>query len=534
VFVLNIFRRMRTLRNFNQARAPESQHCRPAFVWRDSFPEERALGKSSQTYMTAAEMTSALAARRVSSVELTEAAIAQIERHDGRINAVCIRDFSRAREAARAADAALARGERRPLLGIPMTVKESFNVAGLPTTRGFPDQRNFVPPEDALAVARVKAAGAVILGKTNVSVGLGDWQSCNEIYGVTNNPFDSGRTPGGSSGGSSAALAAGYGALSLGSDIGGSLRMPAHYCGVYAHKPTHGMAAPRGHTPPPFPALPGSIDLSVIGPMARSAADLETLLDVIAGPDELDDGVGYRLTLPPARHDNLHDFRVLVLDEHPLLPSAASVRGAIDGLAERLAGAGVAIARESPLLPDLAAGARLYRRLLSSFLSADWPPEAYAGNQRAAAALSPDDDSPDAQWMRGAALSHRDWIAADRQRARLRAEWRALFGAFDAVICPASPTPAFPHDHAPMEKRRIAIDGESYPYADQFVWPSVATAPGLPATAAPIGLSRDGLPIGVQIIGPWLEDRTPLKLAALMEQAFGGFVVPPGFEEQRE
>jgi amidase len=368
------------------------------------LPEkEHRLTTSSWTYQTAAAMAHALAAREVSAVELTEAAIARIESLDGRVNAICVADFARALRAASAADSALARGERRSLLGIPMTVKESFNVAGLPTTWGFPDQRDFIPTEDALAVARVKASGAVILGKTNVPVGLGDWQSYNEIYGVTNNPFDTRRTPGGSSGGSSAALAAGYGALSLGTDIGGSLRMPAHYCGVYAHKPTFGLVPSRGHVPPPFPALPGSVDLAVIGPMARSAGDLEVLLDAIAGPDELDDGIAYRLELPPARHQHLRDYRVLVLDTHPLLPSAASVLAAIDDLAARLTGAGVKIARESALVPDLVSGGGLYLRLLFSILAANWPAEAHAGAQKAASGLAPGDRSLAAEATRGAA-----------------------------------------------------------------------------------------------------------------------------------
>src|SRR5271156_2522894 len=222
------------------------------------------------TYASAAEMAVALVAKSVSSVELAEAAIARIEAVDAEINAVCVRDFDRALDAARAADARLAAGERGPLLGVPMTIKESFNLAGTPTTWGYVEAKDFKPDEDALAVQRVKAAGAVILGKTNVPVALGDWQSYNEIYGVTNNPFDLERTPGGSSGGSSAALAAGYGALSLGSDIGGSLRVPAHFCGIFAHKPTHALVPPRGHTPPFAPVLPGSVDLSVAGPMARS------------------------------------------------------------------------------------------------------------------------------------------------------------------------------------------------------------------------------------------------------------------------
>ncbi len=266
-------------------------------------------------------------------------------------------------------------------------MKESYNVAGLPTTWGFVPQKNFVAAEDALAVARAKAAGAVVIGKTNVPVGLADWQSYNDIYGVTGNPFDTGRTPGGSSGGSSAALAAGYGPLSLGSDIGGSLRSPAHFCGVYAHKPTYALVPSRGHTPPPFPPLPFDRDLAVVGPMARSAGDLADLLDVIAGPDELEAGRGYRLALPKARHATLKGFRVLVLDTHPMMPVATSIRAAIDNLAAQLAKAGAKVRRESSLLPDLAAAARLYMRLLMSFLAATFPPESYAEMKAQAAKL---------------------------------------------------------------------------------------------------------------------------------------------------
>jgi amidase len=262
-----------------------------------------ALAKSQWSFGTAIELSAALTAKKVSAIELTEHAISRIERYEDKINAICVRDFDRALAAARAADAALARGETRPLLGVPMTVKESYHVAGLPTTWGIPERKNFVPAEDALSISRVKDAGCVILGKTNVPLTLGDWQSFNEIYGTTNNPYDLARTPGGSSGGSAAALAAGYGPLSLGSDIGGSLRVPAFHCGVYAHKPTWALVPLRGHTPPPFPALPIDRDLTVIGPMARCAADLSLLLDVIAGPDPLEAGKAYiaRIAVRAAR-----------------------------------------------------------------------------------------------------------------------------------------------------------------------------------------------------------------------------------------
>jgi amidase len=445
---------------------------------------------SQWSYSTAGQMSAALTAREVSAEELTREAIARIETYDERINAICVRDFDRALDAARAADAALAAGERRPLLGIPITVKESFNIAGLPTTWGFPWCKDFVPPEDALAVARAKAAGAVVLGKTNLPFALGDWQSYNDIYGVTSNPWDLDRTPGGSSGGSSAALAAGYAPLSLGSDIGGSLRAPAHFCGVYAHKPSFGLAPSRGQTPPGVPAIPNEPELAVIGPMARCADDLSLLLDVIAGPDPLDGGVAYRLALPPARHADLGAYRVIVLDSHPLLPTAASVGGAIDAFAGRLARTGVSMVRESALLPDLAEGARLYSRLLRAYIGFSLPLQAYEQLKGMAAGLSAEDISLRAETLRGFALSHRDWLIADVARAGLRARWAALFGEFDAVICPVMPTPAFPHDHSPdIEARRLSIDGTEVPYTDQLVWAGLATAPGLPATAIPIGLS---------------------------------------------
>ena len=490
------------------------------------------MAKSQWSFNTAVEASAALRAKKVSAVELANDAIGRIERHDGKINAICVRDFERGLQAAREADAALARGEQKPLLGIPLTVKESYNVAGLPTTWGFVPQKNYRPAEDALAISRVKEAGGVVLGKTNVPVGLGDWQSYNDIYGTTNNPYNLGRTPGGSSGGSAAALAAGYGPLSLGSDIGGSLRVPAFHCGVYAHKPTFALAPSRGHLPPPFPAIPMDRDMAVIGPMARSALDLSLVLDVIAGPDPLEAGIGYRLALPGARHAGLKDFRVLVVETDPVLPPSKEIGDAIEKLAGNLAKAGASVTRESPLLPNFADSTRLYMRMLLSFLGTFFLPEAYAGAQAAAAQLSPDDRSLAAERLRGITSSHRTWVLDETARARLRAQWRELFRSFDAVICPVMPTSAFAHDHSPeQEKRSINIDGRDYPYPDQLAWPGIATLPGLPTTAIPLGLSGDGLPIGVQIVGPWLEDRTPLKLAELIEREFGGFVAPPMFDD---
>ncbi|MFI2231774.1 amidase [Nocardia testacea] len=479
------------------------------------------------SFHSAGQLAAALQAGEVTSVELTDEAIARIERDDSAINAICVPDFDRARAAARAADQARARGEDRPLLGIPVTVKESYDMAGLPTTWGIPRYADYIPAEDAVQVSRLKAAGAVILGKTNVPMTLRDIQSFNEIYGTTGNPWDHNRTSGGSSGGSAAALAAGFGALSIGSDLAGSLRTPAHFCGVYAHKPTLGLAPTRGMVAPPGPALPVDLDLAVVGPMARTARDLTLLLDVMAGPDPLTHGVAYELALPPARHERLSDFRVLVIEDHPLIPTGSAVRAGVNRVAAALVDEGARVERRSPLLPDQAEAARLYMLLMLSNAAASLPADVYEQLRTRAAALNSDDRTLDAARLRGMVLGHRDWVEANNRRELHRHGWRQLFAEFDAVVCPITPTPAFPHDHSGgLEDRRIDIDGVEYPYFDQLVLAGMATMPGLPATAIPAGRSPEGLPVGVQLIGPMFEDRTPLRLAELLERKIGGFRAP--------
>jgi amidase len=480
-------------------------------------------------YRSARELAAALTARKVSSAELVDLAIARIEARDGKLNAVVVRDFDRAKAAAVEADKALARGEKRPLLGVPITVKEAFNVAGLATTWGIPAGKGFQPREDALAVQRLKAAGAVVLGKTNVPLVLGDFQSYNDIYGQTNNPWDVGRTPGGSSGGAAVSLAAGFVPLELGSDIGGSLRNPAHFCGIFAHKPSQGLVPGRGHIPPGvLQAIPNEVDLLAIGPMARTAADLALALDVLAGPDG-PQATAYRLALPESRQSELKKFRVLVIDEHPLLPTSRDVRGALDRMVEKISKAGVNVVRSSPLVPDLALQGRIFARLLTSAFGTDMPESVYARLQDIAKSIPSTDTSLQSERVRGIVLSHRDWVKADRLRAGLAQRWRELFREFDVVLCPVMPTTAFPHDHSEMSTRRIAIDDKDVSYGDQPMWAGVATLTGLPATAMPIGISEGGLPIGMQIVGPYLEDRTTLAFAALTEREFGGFTPPPGY-----
>jgi amidase len=262
--------------------------------------------------------------------------------------------------------------------------------------------------------------------------------------------------------------------------------------------------------------------------MARSAADLAVELDVLAGQDELTEGIGYKLALPPPRHNKLADFRVLVIDAHPLCPTASSVRAALQGLAERLGKLGCQIVHESAKLPDLAQTSRIYRELLSAFFSADLPPELRERVETAAKSLSPDDQSLSASGLRGLTISHPEWIRKSRVRGALRGRWLALFDEVDVVLCPPMPSAAFPHDHSsPQSARKLDIDGTNVPYNDQSVWAGIATLNGLPATTMPIARTDSGLPIGVQIIGRYLEDRTTIAFASLVEREFGGFTPPP-------
>lgn len=481
-------------------------------------------------FETARDLMAALRARAVSAVELLDRSIARIEAYDGVINAVVARDYERARVAAIQADAALAKGDPRPLLGLPMTVKEAFNVAGLPTTWGIPGTEQIVVGQDAVAIDRLKRAGAVIVGKTNVPTQLADWQTFNPIYGTTNNPWDLGRTPGGSSGGSAAALAAGFVALELGSDLSGSLRIPAHCCGVFAHKPSFGLLPARGFAPPGVPMLSISqdVDFGVVGPMSRSAGDLALALDVLAGPDDAQ-ALAYKLVLPPPRRARLSEHRVLVLDHHPMVPISNEVRTLLHRFAADLERAGCKLGWSSPLLPGLELSATTFAHLLMSFFGADMPEATYEGLKAQVAATPASERTPELTELRGLVSSHRDWIGMDRVRLGITHQWRQLFQDWDVVLCPVLPTAALAHNHAEMNDRRIDIDGHSFPYKGQAVWTSVASIAGLPATVMPIGLGGAGMPVGVQIIGPYLEDRTAIEFAALAEREFGGFVAPPAF-----
>ena len=448
------------------------------------------------------DLARALERREVSAIELFDEAVRAIEAKDGPINAVVVRDFDRAREAAKAADAALARGESRPLLGVPMTVKDSHHIAGLPTTWGLAPFKDWTPSADSVGVSRLKAAGAVILGKTNIPPNLGDWQAANPIYGRTNNPHDRSRSPGGSSGGGAAAVAAGMVPLEFGSDIGGSIRVPAHFCGVFGHKPTFELIPTAGHAPPPIDVSGQPVEFGVVGPIARTAADLDRALTCLAGPHG-DAAAALRLALPAPRAFALKDFRVLVLTDHPLVETDEAVRAPIERLANQLADLGASVSHDTPLLPDLVAAHTLYMSMLGAIMN------------RGAPGAPPSIDA--VAWMNGL-----DTIVGNRRL------WRALFAEHDVVLAPPFGVPAFPHNDRKWEERTLEVNGRQTPYGAQIGWPGIAAFAGLPATCAPIARTASGLPTGVQIIGPFLEDRTPIAFAGQLERELGLTAILPG------
>lgn len=479
-------------------------------------------------FQPAIRLAAAIRDRRVSAAELLDLYLARADRYNPRINAVIIMDVDGARRRARAADEALADGKVwGPLHGVPMTVKESFDVAGLPTTWGVPALRDNIASSNALAVDRLLGAGAIVFGKTNVPIHLADWQSYNEIYGTTNNPWDVTRTPGGSSGGAAAALAAGLTALEMGSDIGASIRNPAHYCGTFGHKPTYGICPPRGH------ALPGSYaqaDISVIGPLARSTDDLELALSVTAGPDPLE-GPGLRLDLAPPRHERLRDFRIAVMLTDPNCAQDDAMTAVLQALVDRIARAGAIVSDTARPEIDTRAAHALYIRLLRAATSGRVAEDEHRRQIAEAERLDPLDESYYARMIRANTLRHRDWLIADNERQRMRRVWAEFFRNWDVLLCPVAASAAFPHDHVgERQDRTIPVNGRPEPTTDQLFWAGLSGMVYLPSTVAPAGFTRDGLPVGIQIVAPHLEDRTSLQLARLIEREFGGFVAPPGYE----
>ena len=482
---------------------------------------------SDLTFVSAIEASRAIRKGEVSSLELTKYMLDRIEKYNPTINAVITILKDEALNRARAADKALAEGELwGPLHGVPCSVKDTFEIAKVLTTAGIPALAKHIPKKNAVVVERLLKAGAVIIGHTNVPFMASDLQSYNEIFGTTNNPWDIERTPGGSTGGGAAALAAGLSYLSIGSDIGGSIRTPSNFCGVFGHKPSLNVISGRGHIPP----LPGTLvppaNLSVIGPLARSAADLKLALKIFGGPDP-NDAIAYSWNLPPSRGSRLSDYRIGYVFDDLLCPVISEVKElliqAVNALRER----GAELEEGWPSGVNPSSQYETYRFLLMSTYAYELQDDLIEETRELAAKKDGSDEAR-AAWAWTA--PHKHFQMANVARMTAKAVWQDYFRTHDVFILPTTFVPAFPHDHSiPMEKRRLNTPEGPRPYLDILFWISFATLTGLPATTAPIGLTKDGLPVGIQIIGPYLEDATPIDFAGILADITGGFKPPKGY-----
>jgi amidase len=483
-------------------------------------------------FASATELVGQLRSGDLSSSELLDHFLSRIKAHNPALNAVIAIDADRARAEADAADQARARGEALGLLhGLPVTVKDQFDTLGMRTTLGMRKLAKRVSDRDALSVARLRAAGAIVFAHTNMAEGGIDVQTHNPVFGTTNNPWDLSRTPGGSSGGSAAAMAAGLSGLELGGDIGGSIRTPAHYCGVYGHKPSFRLVADPPH-PNSQPGFRTELDIQAPGPLARSADDLELALDVIAGPDPAD-SVAWHLELPEPRHTSIQGYRIAAWLDDEACPSEPEVLDVLRRAVEGLRREGVRVDEEARPGFALEDAFSDYLRLLFAAIPHGMP----LASSRFGRALSPLAASAPgkthfAQAARGAAIRHADWILANEGRQEYRRAWERFFKSYDVLLCPVTPGVAIPHDHryGPfIIFRDMPSANGRRPYMDQLVWVGAVGMAYLPATVAPIGRTERGLPVGVQIVGPYLEDRTPIDVARRLASIAGGFEPPPGY-----
>jgi amidase len=477
---------------------------------------------------TASEAVALLASGELGSEELLDAQLARIARFDGDVNAVVALDVERARARCRDADRARAGGTSwGPLHGLPITIKDSYETEGLVTTSGAPELAGHVPTVDADGVELLKRAGVIVFGKTNLPLYAGDLQTFNDVHGLTRNPWNLDRTVGGSTGGGAAAVAAGFSLLELGSDIGGSIRCPAHYCGVYGIKPSWWVVSKRGH----IPGRPGArshLDLTVAGPLGRSVDDLELAMEVLTA-----DGVhglpGARLPDPSPTVADLRGCRVGVWLDDPHAVLGHEVRDAIERLAAELEAAGATILTDVRPATPTDRWFALYYLLLLAKMSADLDEETRDFMATIAEGVPLDVADPMLAAARGATVSHAEWLGLEERRFQFMHEWDGVFEQVDVMLAPPAPVPAFPHDQTPMAQRTLEVDGVLVPAIEHLVWAALATLPYLPGTVVPIARSAEGLPIGVQIVGPRWADRTTLAFARHVEQIAGGFVAPPGY-----
>ncbi len=473
---------------------------------------------------SATDLAARLKSREISSEELLGKTLTRIEKLNPAINAVIAQDVEGARRDAARADANLKAGNGGALEGLVITIKDSIDVAGLPATCGAPIHRDRIADTDAPAVARLRQAGAVILGKTNVPIFTGDFQSFNSLFGVTNNPWDLTRSPGGSSGGAAAAVATGMSAFEVGSDFGGSIRWPAHACGVFGHRPTYGLVSARGHVPP----QPGSLidpAFATLGPLARSAQDLALILDIIHGPAAVD---GARAKLERYAPATPSALRVAVWADDPEAPVDAEVSAAVRHAAQLLKDAGAHV--DELARPDFVFAEELdtFSLFNHAIMAVGFPEEVRTRLAAKAKELAPGDRSHRAMQARGAKIDAETWAALERRKKEIIAAWQAFFTTYDVLLCPPAPVAAIPHEHQPgFHSRVLMVNGTERPYFDFLYWSSFASLAGLPASAAPIGRTASGLPVGVQIVSAPGNDMKTIACAGLLERLGPGFIAPP-------
>ena len=480
---------------------------------------------------SATRLLARLKSRELGAVELLDVLLSRIERLNPELNAVVVLDAARARAAARAAEnpAVAAHG---PLHGLPMTFKDAWEVADMTASCGVPMLQSHRPARDADAVAGLRRAGVIPFGKTNVPTLAADHQSYNPVYGTSNNPWDLGRTPGGSSGGAAAAVAAGFTPLELGSDIGGSIRCPSHFCGVYGHKSSFGIVPMRGHIPP-MPGAFTSPPLGIAGPIARAPEDLERALDVLAAPAELDH-TAWSVKIPASRHERLDGFRVAVWADQTAYSVDSRYCAAIEGYARDLQAAGMHVDFTARPPIDPFASDDLYVAMLFRAISVGMDEAMLLEIERAAVHYGSNPRGYPERIARAVRMSHAEAELLREDQQRLCRQWARFFMEFDLILCPIVPTVAYRHDHSgrgsghiAQYSRSLLVDGKAVPYMNGLQWPGVATVANLPATAIPTGRFIDGMPVGLQAIAPYLEDRTALRFAQLAAAAVGGFVAPP-------
>jgi len=490
-------------------------------------------------YKSADQLAKLIIDKEISSVELLDYYISRVEKYNSDINAIVVKDYENAKQAAKKADKELSKGNILGRLhGVPMTIKDSYDLAGTVTTRGNPALKDNFASKDALSVERLKNAGAVIFGKTNVPYNLADFQSYNEIYGTTNNPWDLTRSPGGSSGGSAAALASGMTGFETGSDIGGSIRNPAHFCGVFGHKPTWGLLPPRGHAAPNVLA---QSDLTVIGPLGRSAQDLETGVLVMGGPDEID-GTGLKMNLKRSDKESLKEYKIAAWVNQDFAPVNQETQNRVINVAETIISNKGIIDFEAKPNFDILEAMDTYASLLHPTMAARSSEEDYqklldkfeeldSYDKNKSTTLDPTHDSQSAYTLKKQLSSLRDYNIANEKRTHLRWAWHEFFKDYDAVIAPIMATDAIKHNHGAFGDRTVIVDNDERPYFEQIFWAGLAIASYLPSTVIPTGLSEKGLPIGIQIIGPQYGDLKTIGLAKLLEKEGFGFQSPNNYQD---